>query len=385
MASDSFFLGHAFLGGIIMNFTVAIAMMILTQISIYLFTRTWEFGRTYAYNEVWRNTFGPSLQWLPTLMVLITYFSYVCETILEIEWLFTELWTYIFSETPTILNNPWFLKYGSAILFIVPGLLVTSLRQLKMVAVIGSLGTILGIVALLLNVARVADQEPIFPVPPVVIWGPNLDYLSESFKIYSGLFLLHPFLVFILKDLHNPTVSRCINVTLTSNIICLTIAMVMGLLSWLMAPWAAPNEFVFDEMDTALPEVRMGQVAALIVDLASACFFTYFIARSIVSTILPNSTGERAPTFLAGTCAITGYVLVGCAGAKVLDILNAVAAVFAGLIGFCFPPLFIFRQYGCIRMNWAWMAGAVFIVGTPLTILMMVLRIQDISAAWSQV
>ena len=64
--------------GIIETLLLITAVMVLINLSIYLFTRCWFFGTSYNYSEIWTNVFdSKKLSFIPAVLNILSYMTYI--------------------------------------------------------------------------------------------------------------------------------------------------------------------------------------------------------------------------------------------------------------------------------------------------------------------
>jgi hypothetical protein len=364
ISDDPFCAAYDFRTGIIQALIIGLAIMLFTQLSMYVFTRAWEFDRAYSYSEVWAVTFGPTFAWVPSILLILLYWTYNFTASWEAyaypQYFLPHLWP----ECPEILVNQWFLLWVASVVVVLPCSFARRFTQLAWLAYLSFFSLVLGIVCLILHFTRLTTDYGFDPEGQLALFNGDFEQLINCASNFNVGFFLHPFLAIILKDLECPSISRCMNVAWASNLMCLAINYAGGAFGYLLFnPDLEPVENIFMYLPLECPENVVGSFAAYMVAVLSMAYFALYNARVICTLVLGQDTENQICLFAATMSQVTAYVFSTYVGDKFTSLVVLLGNFGSIWLAFVFPPVFYLSQFRLTRRGLGAIAIVVLVVG----------------------
>ena len=367
IATDPFLVGEVFLSGTWTTLLYGILLVLITQLSFYLFVKSWIYGRAYSYDQVWKEVFGPTFSWVVMLLVIITYLSFVI-------WYQYELYYYVvyfceglWENVPSILTNQYFVSYVLTFVFIVPTLFVKKLSGFTVISIISNFCHIVAFLCLIIYFFRYDHMDPVSSFP--ISNDPATNFNSIG-VLHAALFF-HPVLAELVKDLENPTENRIMKLTWATTITSFVMHFFGGFFAYLVEP-NNDGDVIFYYLDPHAPEVIIGQVATYIISIFSNIFYSHYLSRRIAELILPNSSEDIISCFMSGVTSILLAISLNFLSEIVTTVFDLIASIATILLVFLLPSVFYLQQYRFSNKMWGILSIILIIVGVPIGVLTVV-------------
>jgi hypothetical protein len=376
-ATDPFIDATLFTPGIIETIITGVFVLLLTQGSIFVYTKTWRYGRAYTFESIWAEIFGQGSSWIVQILVLICYLSFVIFSATELLDYTGFLLLAIWPNAPSIFYNKYFLLYFVFGVFILPCTLAKDLSSFRYMSMISIFLLLVGLACLGVSVNRRVVDEGFDPDHQVTLFGGGW---REFFVLMTGfnyIFFVHPMIPWVMKDLDRPTVSRCVTCV---RIVC-TIALVLNLtgcfLTYACFTEAGLWESVFLYLDPDAGEVIVGTMCSLLISLMSCVLYTFFCARTISTTILGTGEGHRIPDFAAGLTVLTLVCVMMFAGDMAINVESVMADMCFVFLEFGLPMTFYLWEFRLTRPIWSLIAIVVLIFAVGSGVISLYINIED--------
>jgi hypothetical protein len=379
VGTDPFLIAAGFRSGILSSLLICVMFLILTQLSAVLFVRTWVWGESYSYSEVWTYTFGSRFHWFPTMLIILAYLSWVVfggwEMFHYVNMFLPVLWPGV----PSILLNKWLLIYGISGCFVLPCLvLISKLNGFRGMAWISLIAHVTGLFCVVGALIRSVGDEGFDPQGDLTLFGKHFGDYIEALGNYNTAFCIHPFIAPIIGEMEMPTIARCYKATWGTNIITGILNFGTGLCSYLLFKDITSYDPVFSYLNPRNGEVIVGIIAMYVVSICTTAFYTYYLAVIIASLTLKETAGQTKPVCLAGLVVVLTYAALNFIGDIVNDISVLVANIAFLLLAFVLPPVFYLVQFGFSSVKFAILALVILFIGVPVGILILYYAIRSL-------
>jgi hypothetical protein len=364
ISTDPFIGAEVFKAGLIESLILGLAIMLFTQLSLYLFSRCWEFARAYSYREVWAVTFGSTYAWLPSVFLVVLYWTYNFTASWEVvaypQCFLPALWP----GCPAFLLDQWVLLWLVSVVLVLPCSFVRRFSQLSGLAYVSFFALLVGLICLILHFVRRASNIGFDPDNQLVYFNNDVEMLLACAQNFNVCFFLHPFMAIILKDMESPSTSRCMNVAWAANLLCFVLNSVGGVFGYLLFDPDLPGfENVFPQLPLQDPEVIIGVIASYLVSALSLTYFALYNAHVVCNLVLGKQSENRVCLFTAALCQVTAYIFSTYAGDKFSEVLHVIAEFASVCLAFVLPPGFYLAQFKFTRKGLAVVAIATLVVG----------------------
>lgn len=387
IATDPFLIGNIFKCGYFWNIILLLVFAGFTEFSFFILIESWIYGRAYAYNEIWRELFGPhSPSWIMLVIVIINYLTLIIwaqnELFSYVSWTIELLWT----DYPSILTNKWFLTYVLSAVLILPTFFVKKLSNFSTLSIISNCFTLVALVCLIFYFFHYLINEEISfkattEEKELKMFNSDIFNIFHTIQTLNLAIFCHPALSVLVPDLENPTRSRLMKLTWITSIISLAVHFFGAFFCYLINPENEDNIFyemeVFNEDETKIiyPEVIIGQIAVYIVSVCSNIVFVHFTSHKIIEVILPKGSRSLVSHFFCGLTVTLFSSAMNFIGDLVIEIADLIGAITCVLLTYVFPSVFYFKQYKFSRKITGILSVILIIFGIALAITMLVLGI----------
>ncbi|KAK8871942.1 hypothetical protein M9Y10_007688 [Tritrichomonas musculus] len=202
--------------GIIETLLLITAVMVLINLSIYLFTRCWFFGTSYNYSEIWTNVFdSKKLSFIPAVLNILSYMTYISWFNFEIYECASIFFQTVWPGCPSFICNKYFLMYFFNFITTLPCLFVSNFTSFTIIAYIGNIAMIISVICLLIlliksiknirfsmavNNSGSVDDESGFPyLTYITLFSKDASALFGCIGTVMSAFYMHPFLEMIFE------------------------------------------------------------------------------------------------------------------------------------------------------------------------------------------
>ena len=373
IASDPFFISSGFSSGVIEALISCVFILLLTQISLQIYLKTWVFGQAYTYPDVWVYSFGSRARWFPIFVIILTYIAFVIFHTYELYFYMSEFLRSIWEGVPAILQDSWFLIYVMTFVTAVPCLFVKGLASFTVASWISLFCIVVGVICAIVALVRSVNSVGFDPEKQLTWFTGDRQKLFDCISKFNTAFFAHPFMPYILKDLKNPTFKRCLGATWWTNIISTILHFVMGLVGYLcFIPDLTGDDNIFYFMPGVKdPEVVIGKVACYIVSILSNAYYVYFLACQVSSIILEETEIRVSANVLSGLVVITFSIAMNMVDEYVIVVADNVGNIAFLILAYILPTAFYLVQFKFTNIKWAVAAIAVTVLGLAVSIVIM--------------
>ena len=373
IASDPFFISSGFAAGVIESLLACMFMFLLTQLSFHILLKTWVFGQAYTYSQIWVYTFGRRGRWFPVLMIIITYVVFVIFHTYELYFYMAEFLKSVWTDVPAILQNSWFLIYVTTFLTAIPCLFVKGLVGFTEASWVSLFCIVVGILCAIVRLIRQVHQFGFDPNRELVYFNGNVEQLFDCLAKFNTAFFSHPFVSFILKDLKNPTMRRCVGVTWWTNFISAILHYVMGLVGYLLfIPDLNGDDNIFYFMTTPRePEVIIGKIACYIVSILSNAYYVHFLAWQVSSIILVDTERRISANLLSGLVVITFAIAMNMVSDVAIVIADYIGNITFMVLAYVLPTAYYLVQFKFTNAKWALASIFLTLAGVGMSLVIM--------------
>jgi hypothetical protein len=271
-----------------------------------------------------------------------------------------------------------------SILLVLPSCFCQRLADLWFVAYMSFFALILGFVCLAMNLARQTSEYGFDPDGELAYFSPDFGRLQEAMSNFNGGFFLHPFLALTLRDMRDPTVSRCMNAAWAANIICLVMMYSTGLVGHLFFSEVQEYEAVFDYLDDENAEVIIGNLSMYVISVCTTCYYCSFVSTLIISFFISNNEPNRVGRFIAALVLITACMFSTYAGDKFTEIFALSEDLFSSALVFVLPPIFYLMQFKLVKKSGAIVAILMIAIGVPYVVSLVHLNVTGLIEYWPE-
>lgn len=412
--------------GIIESLLVIIAVMVLIQLSIHLFTRCWFYGTSYNYPDIWTSVFGSkTFKFIPVVLNIISYLTYTTWFNFEIHECAKSFLLTVWPQCPSFLTNKWLLLYFFNIVTTFPCFFITNFSTFTPIAYVGGAAMIVSFVCMIVLLIR-AINDMGFQIT-VNKYGtidegkyglPYLPFTTLFSKDPSALFgcigtvmtafYTHPFLENIFRNMRNPTVYRCLSSVWITSFISVIFFYGIGILSYFVVqlhfresytcldklindkylpsnpyfknrPYSIfqitkymisdiDNENIFFDFTKNHVEAIIGQIASYIVTLTSNMIYTYFMATQLSSLVIERRKDDVPPLVISGVVIILfsiGINFINDTASFVLDFISQIAFL---ILVFVLPSLFYLKLFRFTKPFWGVISIILLVIGVPMSV-----------------
>lgn len=406
IATDPFFMyEQLFECGIIEALLIFIFVMLIIQVSTFLYIRCWFYGIAYNYPEIWVCVFGSKVfRFIPIVLNILAYVTFIIWHGFEIYNDFVHFLSNVWPNCPGFIVNKWFLTYFMCFVTAVPPLFAKSFGSLRWVAILGNVAMIVAILCCLAQLIH-SIHELGFSIT-VNVANTNLDDdgFSTSASLFSKdsaaffntvgaimtAFFTQPMLNLVFSNMKNPTIGRCLNVTWAANIYSLVVHFVSGLLIYFLIQChysaienydgSVFNLFVDSDFDNEnilfnFPkkyiEAIIFQIASYICSITSNATYTYFLAHQVSFLISDKEQIDSTPIFISGVVIILFNIGMNFIGGEATSYIEFIATVSFSLLVFVLPGFFYLKLYRFTKPGLALLAIGFMVIGIPVVVLVM--------------
>lgn len=387
IATDPFLIGNIFKCGYMWNIILFLVFTGFTEFSFFILFESWIYGRAYAYNEIWRELFGPSSpSWIILVLVIINYLTLIVWAQNELYYYVSETVSLLWEDAPSILTNQWFLTYVLTAVLICPSFFVKKLSNFATLSMVSNFCLIIGLVCLIfyffhylilndISFATTAEENELKMFKNDVF---NIFHTIQSLTL---AIFCHPALSILVADLDNPTRSRLMKLTWIASITSLVVHFFGAFFSYLINPENDDNIFyemeLYNENGSKIifPEVIIGQIAVYIVSVCSNIVYVHFTAIKVSEIFMPKGTHSTVSIFFCGLTITLFASAMNFIGDEAVDICDLIGGITCVLLTYVFPSLYYFCQYKFSRKVYG-ISSIIFIVfGCILAIAFLVIGI----------
>lgn len=405
--------------GVIETLLIIIIVMLLVQLSIQIYIRCWFYGTAYDYQRIWICVIGTrKFSFIPLLMNIIAYLTYVCRFGLEISKNGAAFLNGVWPNCPSFLKSKYFLLYVINILTAVPSLFVKNIVSLTWVAYVGNAAKIVVFICLLIMLVRCVNEmgfsvtvrtvrkvDSSFPFSPnITLFSSDPSALFNCVSIIMMAFFMHPMMSSIMSHMINPTVFRCVSSTWLSCTIFIFVFYGIGVVAYFIVMthlqdaieiqdkfnenhdisifdnspfnlFYIANKFfitkftnrnVFFNFKSSRAEAILGQIACYVVTVTSNIIYTYFVATQVSSIVIDRKDDDTIPVFISGVVVILFSIGINFMASKVIDVLDTISIFALIILEFFLPPFYYLKLYRFTKPLWGVISLLVLVIGIAL-------------------
>jgi hypothetical protein len=375
-ATDAFTIVASLDSGIIVSFGACLFMLVLTQLSLYVFTRVWSFGDAYTYEDIWNYVFGRKFSFIPNILEIVAYLSCLVVGFWEITDYIPNMLLSIWPDTPDILQSPWFLQYLFVIPILLPCIFIPNVSSFKWIAWICLICFAVSWLCLIVNFFRTQWNDDYISSAPVVLAKWDFELFFQVLSDFNVAFFAHSFVAPIAQEMKDPSRQRTMKMTWIAFTVTAFFSYFIpfvGYLFFLDVPYLENMVYYLNPND---PETIVAKIAVLGISLTSTVFFTYHIAEITAEMIFPQKEFDAWPRFWSGLGLTLPVVCIVIIGDDACDLSYNLAAIAFGLLGFVLPPIYFLMQFRFRYVKWGVMAVIVLLFGLGMLAISLIFTVE---------
>jgi hypothetical protein len=384
VATDPFFFSDGFDAGALECLILGVILMLCTQFSMYLFSRSWQYGKAYSYGEVWSCTFGPRFAFLPTALLILLYVCFNMDGSWESNentlFLMAEYWP----DYPELFDNPWVIEMIVAAIFVLPCGLVGRFSDLVPIAYIGVFSVLAGVVCMAIALVRDIDELGFAAQNQLFLFGRDLPTAVGCAQAFNVVFFFHPFLTFIFRDLGEASISRCLKTCWFSNGLTFALMYLGGLMSFFMYKDNDLEDNCFEWMNLRRPEAAIGLGASMIAAACSLAYFCAYISRLCSTLVLGQGTTNVICIFVGVLVCVFCYMFLMFIEDKIYYTVYMLGDFCAILLVFVIPPAYYLAQFKGLNMTMAIGSVILIVAGVAFGGLLFWIALPDLLEVWQE-
>ena len=364
ISTDPFLFGEVFRCGSVSSIFYDVILVLITELSLYLFIKSWIYGRAYTYESIWTELFGSTFSWFITLIVALAYMSYIVWFQYELYSYFIQFVSSLWDNPPSLLTSHYLVSYVLSAVFLIPPLFAQKLTGIFVISIISNVCQILGFICLIVFFCRNDHLDP----NDTISVSNDISAHFNSIGLFNSALFIHPILAALIKEMEHPTQGNVMKLTWAISITSGILHFIIGFFSYLIAP-DSNGDVVFNYLDPNQPEVILGKVITYIISITSNIFYIIYLSRQLAELFLVGSSRHFLPNFICGVVAILLAIGLNSIDKFFTTLFNYVSNVCTAILVFILPPLYYLREYRFTHFFWSVMSVILIVIGVPLCIL----------------
>lgn len=368
-------LGSYFGIGIIQAILLSLIPFLLSQLSFYIFFRSWVFGSKFTYPGIWVLVFGPLFQLIPQILVIYSYFNFTFKLVTLIPEIWKKFFNDLCSSPPNILLNDWFIVYLVGFISVFPFLFAKRLSSLRYMSYVANSFLVLNILCIIIDFFMHIDQIDSSKLP---LFGGNYHDSMRILIQFQFAFYFHPLLQLSTEDLDNPTNFRISGLTWSTSstkFAIFTIIPILNFCSYYSRNHYSEKAFLdnYEPKNVLTIFIEISLYANILLTIA---LFTYIIAHSLNEMFLVKRH-KRMATIFGGLCAFLLNSTICFVSENVKKVLNIIGSFSICILVYFLPPLYSIALYKTKDILWFILSLFLLAAGVTFSILIITQQIQD--------
>ncbi|OHS93394.1 Transmembrane amino acid transporter protein [Tritrichomonas foetus] len=376
IATNPYLVGEAFFAGTIQTVIYVVCLLLLNELSFFLFIKSWIYGRAYSYDSICTELFGPHFSWLVLLGVIIIYLTFVIWTEYEIYAYLGEFILSLWPNAPSILNNQWFITYILTFVVVFPTLFVKKLSSFAYMALASNIFHVIVLALLITYYFKYIYNVPGAFQNEIIYFSSNPSSSFTCISILNNALFYQPVLATLIKDLDNPTRKRTMKLTWLTSIISVSFHFIGGFFSYICSP-INNGDISLIFLNPKAPEIIAGKILVYMISLFSNIFFTNFISHQLAKLIDPVAIDSTIPVVFSGIVILLLSIGLNFVNEMITTITDYIANVACIILVFVLPPLYYLKQYGFSDKLWGAASVVLMAIGIPVGLLTLYYGLDD--------
>ena len=356
ISTDPFFMAYSFRTGIIKAFLLCLLAVVLTQISFHIFVKTWSFDTDNSYPAIWVKCFGPSLKFIPHVLLLCALTSISVIVTEEVPANIDNLLEPYVSEK-SLIRNSMLQMYIITFLVTIPVFFCKKVTGLWIISTIANIGIVVGDLCVVINMIISIAKNGFHP-ENVVLWDNSMDTTVECFGLFNTVFFLHPMVSLVSPEMDNCSREKVLKLSWTTTLSSAAINLICGYCGYLTFYGTNGEDNILFAYDPKSPLTIIGKLGCYMSVLFTTSIYNYIIGDQLASLFLDRYRHrDYAPLFIGGLvilCFNAGFDYGGDTFLNVFKLLGNVAFL---IVAFVLPSVFyiymdkfksIAKSIGCI-------------------------------------
>lgn len=231
IGSDQMFIPYCFMGGILITILIAFGLALLTMLSFWIYTSSWQYSTAVDFVSTWEFLYGHRFKNFPAILIILSYVSIASSYSNE---MWDEMACLIRQKAPNApegLLSPWTLSYVMTFISLILSIWCKSFADLRYISLFSNtcmFGVMLVAIAIMgINIIYGGWN----PYDNLKLWenevsAPTTDYCLAT---YAAIYFLHPLYYFIINEMANPTFKRILTLNTAITVTSFTSTMITGL------------------------------------------------------------------------------------------------------------------------------------------------------------
>jgi len=378
VSTDPFYMGYAFQCGIIQAFVICLFVIVLTMTSFHLYIRSWVYEKRYSYKAIWASIYGQKTSFIPSMFILIAYFSIAVICTNEAYLDLIEIFESVSSVRPAILDNKWIMVYLTTFAISLPFVFQKQASGFRYAAGLGKFGLVFSCGVLVYRAVIKIMSEGIDPSHKLTFWNNKWDLALDTFGLFNTVLFIHPMIQLVAQDLENPTESRTIKLTWSSTIVTAFICLITGYSSY----FTHYDDNQGDNVLYYLPKKELltilAKIGGFISNMILCAFYVWMLAREFCQLLhvgSENSIQTRAFSGILVLCFNAGMNFINPVVVEVFRLMGNLCFI---MLAFVLPSLFYLKSYWFMSKSWSITAIILLVVAIPCSTTLFIYQVQSL-------
>ena len=364
LSTDPFVMVDAFQGGIALTTVIFGLVIAFSMISFSLFEKCWVACGSMSYKGVWNACFGSKISWIPSILVIISYFTFmsICTTDLKDDM------SFVFK---TIDQEKW-NQYSKIVVYLIigftgiPSLISVSFSVLLYISIIGNVGLITGCIIVAAKCVINIRSFGINPEKKAIWWNWDIQNIVTSFSYINSAFFSHPIIYMVIIQITNPTKRSANKIFLTNLSITSLTIYITGLCGYLIAFDNIGDHTLLTYLPPSL-EISIARIGAMMSNLGSSCAFCLFVTKELCDMILDMCHKSTHCRVLSVIIAILCSYAFSMTQSGIQEIVWIIGSFSYYSLVFLLPPLYYLKVFEFRNKIWSIIAALIMVMCIPLS------------------
>lgn len=384
IGSDALYTPYCFECGILQAIFIAVGMAIITQLSIWLYSYTWQYSAGIDYTSMWVLIYGPRFKIVPNICLLIGFISLANSFSLETWQELSEIILHFYPECPDWLQSPWTLSYVMTFISLLFSIFMKTFGDLRFISLISNICMILAGIMVFVVFGINLKRYGFDPFDQLMLWdnSPNSKPRDICLSTYSTLYFIHPIIFHVALDLYKPTFTRVQQLSLSTTSFTCIFSILCGLLGHFSVWKSIPDSNImlnFESADDVLVALAYtSKICNYICVILSLSCYLYLIAYQLAETITTSSSNTRLAMIVSGIIGVCLNVAFNFVDETIYDWFSVIVHFCNMILAFIMPIAFYFSLFKLSRPLSAILATLLCVVGLAVNIYVVIQAIQAI-------
>ena len=331
------------LGGILI---CAILAVILIQLSLHIFVRTWRYRSKNTYSDIHQDAFGRT-GWTARIPVIIFYF-YVTSAYFSNIVQYTNQLTSVWFPTVSLLKNKYFVCYIISLVLVLPFQFIKEEYHLRWVCHVCNVFQWLSCIPPIYFCIKQNADYGFDPQNQMTYFSNNVVDYIDCFNNWVFLFAIHPVFCKYCCYLKNPTQNEVIKITWFSTVACGLLNLALSLCTYFTFFGHSGGGNALFLYDQKHPLTVIGEIGGLLNTILTLALYCFLVSREVIGFFLSEGDDDKNIPAHIGSflMALTGSVMLAFVNDVLLNVVTVIGIFCMSFLAFVQPSIFFFRMSG---------------------------------------